>query len=203
MLTSIPGMVKNGTYKPMSLFKEFEGKNFLSDIADFSTSPDALKSESTSAFSYGNARGCAKLASKLANGGEDLMSEKTWNKLHSEPRKEAMMDTPGKDIIKKYFKKPNEVTIILLGGPIRSNFTKGGVNYHVKFDDSGPYSGEKWVYDNHYGYYGWMGYGGSILQWNPEKKIGFAFVPTSLNFLTDPLNHRGGHLQKLVTDCTN
>ena len=113
MLTSIPGMVKNGTYKPMSLFKEFEGKNFLSDIADFSTSLDALKSESTSAFSYGNARGCAKLASKLANGGEELMSEKTWNKLHSEPRKEAMMDTPGKDILlKNIFKKPNELTII-------------------------------------------------------------------------------------------
>ena len=95
-------MVKNGTYKPVPFVKEFEGKSFLLDIGDYSTSPDALKSETPSCFAKGNARGCAKLASKLANGGEDLMSEKTWSEMHSEPRKEAMMDTPGKN---RLFKK--------------------------------------------------------------------------------------------------
>jgi len=29
---------------------------------------------------------------------------------------------------------------------------------------------------NREGYFGWFGYGGSIMQWHPELKIGFAFV---------------------------
>ena len=28
------------------------------------------------------------------------------------------------------------------------------------------------------GYYGWYGLGGSVFQWNPRLKIGFAYVPT-------------------------
>ena len=33
------------------------------------------------------------------------------------------------------------------------------------------------------GFYGWMGLGGSIFQWNPELEIGFAFVPTSMHII--------------------
>ena len=49
-----------------------------------------------SAFAKGNARGCAKLASMLANKGEGLMSEKAWNEMHSEPLKETAGALPGK-----------------------------------------------------------------------------------------------------------
>ena len=77
----------------------------------------------------------------------------SWNEMHSEPRQEVMFDAGG--------------------GTIRSNFTKGGVNYFTKFDDANV--GEDHFYSNHSGFYGWMGYGGSVLQWNPDKKIGFAF----------------------------
>ena len=41
---------------------------------------------------------------------------------------------------------------------------------------------------------------GSILQWHPEMKIGFAFIPTYLH-LHDPANTRGGVLQQIVKDC--
>ena len=39
-----------------------------------------------------------------------------------------------------------------------------------------------------------MGYGGSIFQWHPKLKIGFAYVPTLLEF-HDMYNQRGGRLQ--------
>lgn len=43
------------------------------------------------------------------------------------------------------------------------------------------------------GYYGWYGVNGSVLQWNPEKKIGFAYIPTTFNPI-DISSWVGGHL---------
>jgi len=31
------------------------------------------------------------------------------------------------------------------------------------------------------GWFGWQGYGGSVMQWHPELNIGFAYVPNDLN----------------------
>ena len=53
---------------------------------------------------------------------------------------------------------------------------------------------------NRIGFYGWFGYGGSIFQWHPQLKIGFAFVPTFLN-TTEPVNQRGAKLQQIVKEC--
>ena len=50
------------------------------------------------------------------------------------------------------------------------------------------------------GFYGWMGYGGSVFQWHPELKIGFSFVPSVLN-IVEMCNERGAVLQQLVKDC--
>ena len=50
------------------------------------------------------------------------------------------------------------------------------------------------------GFYGWMGFGGSIFQWHPQHKIGFAYVPTSLNTL-DFVNARGMAYQSEVLRC--
>ena len=30
------------------------------------------------------------------------------------------------------------------------------------------------------GFYGWIGYGGSVFQWNLEKKISFAYLPNEI-----------------------
>ena len=46
------------------------------------------------------------------------------------------------------------------------------------------------------GFFGWMGFGGSCFQWNPELKIGFAFVPSELEI--DLTNMRAGMLQEAV-----
>ena len=50
------------------------------------------------------------------------------------------------------------------------------------------------AYNKRAGYFGWMGYGGSIFQWHPKLRIGFAYTPTLLEF-HDMYNQRGGRLQ--------
>ena len=178
-VAAFSAMQSRGQPKWPAFAKEFEGKNFHSDLGDYSLSDDLLKSETASAFVKGNGRGCAKLASILAHKGEGLMSEKAWNEMHSEPRKELMGEMPN--------------------GKIRVNFTQGGVNKFIKFEDETE--ADKSLHENRYGYYGWIGYGGSIVQWHPELKIGFAFLPTLLN-TTEMFNERGAVLQQLVVDCT-
>ena len=44
------------------------------------------------------------------------------------------------------------------------------------------------------GYYGWVGYGGSVFQWHPKLKIGFAYVPTLMEFHCMH-NRKGGRMQ--------
>ena len=51
-------------------------------------------------------------------------------------------------------------------------FTQGGV---AKFEEEAEQSGDE-TGDNttgRDGFYGWMGFGGSVFQWNPELKIGY------------------------------
>ena len=113
--------------------------------------------------------------------GYTLLSEESHSNIHSDATREKL----GR------------------GGFI-TNFTKGGF---AKFqDDQDPSLTE---YERHCtdqlnkgreGYYGWMGLGGSIFQWNPELKISIAYVPFELN-IHDLHNTRGKMLQQAVTDC--
>ena len=80
----------------------------------------------------------------------------------------------------------------------RGNFTRGGLNYFT--DISYISKLEQELYKNREGYYGWIGYGGSVVQWHPSLEIGFAFLPTYLN-PTDLFNERGAVIQKIVKDC--
>ena len=50
--------------------------------------------------------------------------------------------------------------------PTKVAFTQGGVADYV---------------DERVGWYGWLGYGGSVFQWHPELKIGFGYTCTLLN----------------------
>jgi hypothetical protein len=45
-----------------------------------------------------------------------------------------------------------------------------------------------------------MGLGGSVFQWHPQHRIGFAYVPTALNTI-DLFNERGKSYQKEVLKC--
>ena len=74
----------------------------------------------------------------------------------------------------------------ILDGECRSNFTKGGVNLHSIPKDARD--SEIAFNKNREGYYGWFGYGGSLVQWHPELKIG----KSTSKFKISPLD--GFHL---------
>jgi hypothetical protein len=80
-----------------------------------------------------------------------------------------------------------------------SRFTQGGLAFFDETDatkgrlDAGMSLGRD-------GFYGWMGYGGSVFQWHPDQRIGFAYVPTALNTL-DFFNERGKSYQREVARC--
>ena len=87
---------------------------------------------------------------------------------------------------------------------LHSNFTQGGVNNfvphtHIAYGNGGIALKSAHLRD---GFVGWMGFGGSVMQWHPELKIGFAYIPTCLHWY-DLENLRGGKLQKKATECTN
>ncbi len=137
--------------------------------------------ESASFNANCSARGLAKLAAMLAAGGKfdgnEYFSNTAWQALHGNP-----------DHAK-------------LGGNVSTHFTQGGLNL---FTMSGPTNStsDKALNKGREGFYGWMGLGGSIFQWNPEYEIGFAFVPTALHVI-DVFNERGKVYQTEMLKIVN
>ena len=162
-----------------SLLKEIDGK-------------EVSMGEGISAFCNASARGLAKLAAIMANKGtqfgKTILSEKGFTEMHAEPILKAELD----------------------GGMI-TNYTKGGCNLHIDLKGTNTELPQHsftmplirdLAYDymgNRVGYYGWYGMGGSIFMWNPEYKIGFAYVPTDLMAL-DLGNVRNSNIQKKVVE---
>lgn len=134
------------------------------------------KGETPSANGNCSARGLAKIAAAMANKGSldgvEILGPAGWEVLHANP-----LVRPG------------------LGWS--TNFTQGGLDLirpqgEVK-DGVKPLPGEE-------GFYGWMGLGGSLFQWHPELRIGFAYVPTLLTWF-DISNAKAKKLQKEVVKC--
>ena len=81
---------------------EIEGKG--EDIKEFMDA-ECKKGEVISGFTYSSARGLAKAAAYLANNGsfkgEQLLSEATWEEMHSEPKFEVMCPIGDKSLFTK------------------------------------------------------------------------------------------------------
>lgn len=136
------------------------------------------KGETPSAGAKCSARGLAKLAAVMANGGgldnHQLLSPQAYEALHDKPIDRPML-------------------------ALDTGFTQGGLaRFTKRAPTDSPFS--RGLNNGREGFYGWMGLGGSIFQWHPEKKIGFAYAPTSLNFL-DLVNERGKAYQAEVIRC--
>jgi CubicO group peptidase (beta-lactamase class C family) len=136
------------------------------------------QAEIPSAGAKCSARGLAKLAAVMANGGvfegQRLLSEDAWQQLHAASVRRKM-------------------TLIHAG------FTQGGL---AAYDMEGVQASslDASLSAGREGFYGWMGYGGSVFQWHPELRIGFAYVPTALNAL-DFFNQRAKWYQQAVVNC--
>jgi len=169
----IPAFIKGGRKsRPPPAFSEMTG-------LDYFNAHEFGKGETSSANATCSARGLARLGAMMSAGGKldgrEFLSESAWQALHAKPM-EAMM-----------------------GAVMPTRFTQGGVDC---FQPCGPRSPiiERAFNHGREGFYGWMGFGGSIFQWHPEKDISFAFVPTSLHYL-DFLNERGKCYQAEVLRC--
>ncbi|MFT4614714.1 MAG: hypothetical protein ACI9NT_001865, partial [Bacteroidia bacterium] len=126
-----------------------------------------------------SARGLAKIGAMMSAGGTwsgtQYLAKEGWTALHADPLRAKM------------------------GGLFSTDFTQGGVNFFTP-PAADSTAMEKAFYSGREGFYGWMGLGGSIFQWHPEHKVGFGYVPTSLNVL-DLVNERGKAYQVEVMRC--
>lgn len=160
----------------------FKGFNPLRDrekSVDFFNLSVIAQGESSSFNANCSARGLAKVAAMMAAGGKfegkQYFSQQAWQALHEKP------------------------VTAKLGGNVTTHFTQGGLNL-FKLNDGHNSASDKALNKGREGFYGWMGLGGSIFQWHPEKEIGFAFVPTSLHII-DLFNERGKVYQQEVLKC--
>lgn len=151
------------------------------DGIEFFNRPEVDMGETPSANAHCSARGLAQIAAMMAAGGswdgEEYLSEQAWAALHD---------------------KAVEAT---MGGLFPTRFTQGGVDQFVACTPQSTKLDREFN-EGREGFYGWMGLGGSIFQWNPQLDIGFGFVPTSLHVL-DILNERGKVYQAEVLKCIN
>lgn len=145
------------------------------DRIEFFNEDAVAMGETPSANAHCSARGLAKMAAMMANGGEfagtRYLPEAAWSALHDQPLTRQMA--------------------------FQVTFTQGGV---AQFGAATGTRLERAANVGREGFYGWMGLGGSIFQWHPEKRIGFAYVPTSLHAV-DIVNERGKTFQKEVLRC--
>jgi len=114
----------------------------------------------------------------MAGGGETqghrVLGQSALNALHAEPVERSM-------------------TIM------ENRFTQGGLAQFKESDAAiGPL--EAGMSAGRGGFYGWLGLGGSVFQWHPEHRIGFAYVPTALNPI-DVFNERGKSYQEEILRC--
>lgn len=144
----------------------------------FFNEPAVRMGETPSANTHSNARSLAKLAAVMAAGGSwagrEYLSAGAWSAMHAAPLRGDM-------------------------GFVTTSFTQGGVAQFAAVGSHGAHS-ERALNTGREGFYGWLGLGGSIFQWHPESRVGFGYVPTSLNVL-DLVNERGKSYQAEVLKC--
>lgn len=144
----------------------------------FFNAPAVAMGETPSANTNSSARGLAKIAAMMAAGGKwagtEYINDQAWKAMHEDPLEADM-------------------------GFVTTNFTQGGVALFTEPTQKSTKI-DKGLNAGREGFYGWMGLGGSIFQWHPQYKIGFGYVPTSLNVL-DLVNERGKAYQAAVLRC--
>jgi CubicO group peptidase (beta-lactamase class C family) len=167
-----PAMIKSRRTGATPPFSGMKGMGFFNE-------PRFAKGETPSANASCSARGLAKVAAMMSGGGKledrEFISQDAWKAVHEHPVK------------------------ALMGSLIPTRFTQGGVDCFMPCTADSTQA-ERDFNEGREGFYGWMGFGGSIFQWHPGLDIGFAFVPTSLHSL-DLVNERGKRYQAEILQC--
>ena len=184
VISSIRTAARSVTYLPYSRWPSFLVSVIWSKVSfkiggkkvDFSTVNDDLvrRAEIPSVCANASAEGLAKLAAFMANKG------KLGNEIIMSEKSWRTMHAGVTDSA-------------LLEDIFMTHLSQGGVNRYQSDDFAGC---------GRDGFWGWMGYGGSVFQWHPDYRIGFAYVPSLLEW-SDLTNQRGGLLQEEVVRCVN
>ena len=82
--------------------------------------------------------------------------------------------------------------------PVVTKFSQGGVCHFDVSEEILEWERDLCLKRNDF--YGWFGFGGSVFQWHPELKIGFAYTKTLLTWY-DTYYTLGGELQEEVVKC--
>ena len=151
-------------------------------FVNFMNSAAWRESESPHGNVHASARGLAKVAAAMANrgtlGDTRLLSEAGWEQLHAN----------------------STVEVDAAMGRCRTQFTQGGVNMFLDYEDD--CLSERVFKSGRDGFVGWLGFGGSVMQWHPARNIGFGYTVTMLSWW-DLVNTNGRKLQKEVVKCAN
>jgi len=129
---------------------------------------------------HASGRGLGKVAAAMAQGGSldgvELLSSTGWNQLHGAPivREDAYLKC-------------------------RTELTQGGVNIYNDYPGDNVF--ERMLNSGRRGFVGWHGFGGSVMMWHPEHKIGFGYTCTSLSWW-DFTNQKARKLQKEAVRCS-
>jgi len=174
-------------------FQENDSRNYAPDLiemdigqepSDFISSFFNLtkwrEAESPHGSMHASARGLARLAAAMAGGGRlgdvEVLGKQGWELLHANPiiRVDATMSG------------------------CRTEFTQGGVNKFEDYEDDRM--GERVLKSGRAGFVGWMGFGGSVMQWHPSLDMGFGYTCTLLTWW-DLANTKARKLQKEAVKC--
>jgi CubicO group peptidase (beta-lactamase class C family) len=145
---------------------------------NFFNDPTVIIGETPSANANCSARGLAKIAAMMSQGGKwnntQYITQAAWELMHEAPDRQNT-------------------------GFAYTTFTQGGIAQFEQVNEN-PHHFDKAFNTGREGFYGWHGAGGSIFQWHPKHLVGFGYVPTSLNLL-DIFNERGKTYQIEVIKC--
>lgn len=160
------------TFKNCKIQDQFKALNWCANNED-----EFQMMEAASHALITNAKSMAIFAAFMANGGsfqgKQMLSENTWNLFHDEVTDSAFFGTL-------------ETAV---------GFSQGGACFYPT-----PPQGEiipKYSMYDRANWIGWVGLGGSVLQWNKDLKIGFGYH-TLLHHQMDFMNIRGAKLQQIV-----
>ena len=149
-------------------------------MVEFMNSSVWRRSESPHGSVHASARGLARLAAAMANRGRlgsvELMSGGGWDLLHS----------------------GDSVEVDASMGGCRTQFTQAGVNLFQSYSDDRV--GERVFKSGREGFVGWLGFGGSVMQWHPRHQLGFGYTCTLLSYW-DLANTKARKLQKETVRC--
>ena len=157
----------------------------LTEMYSLAKSKDFLGGETCSTTCIASARGLARMGAYMANkgslGGKQYISEETWDKMHADL-------------------KPDFADYHLFMNMSAGGLCKFGMDEEQKSKQKAfAKAMHSHMHDGREDFWGWIGHGGSIMQWHPETKVSVGYVP--FDFLdTDYVNKRGKELQKIVID---